>query len=153
MHPKVWFVVSRPYRNKKNSRIEVLEKLCKHELPADLALVESELTRRQIDVSSVRSAQQKATLLLDVMHRGTDGAGPPVGEEPVQIRDTPRMLECPSADALATQALVTVNQLMFNEADKCTPAMEQMWHPRRKVKMHDVNTCCCTCHILCFDKS
>ena len=56
----------RPYRNK-DSRIDVLTKLCAHELPVDAAAVERELERRQIDTSSARSAQQKAKLLLETM--------------------------------------------------------------------------------------
>ena len=118
----------RAYRNK-GSRINVLQQLCDNELPVDVAAVASELARRQIDTSSVRSAQQKAELLLQNMHQGIDGVVqiPPTDSSQVQ-----RRVQCPSAEQLALNARVAVEKLMFQSDDDCTETMQKIWRPRRK---------------------
>lgn len=115
----------RPYRNK-DSRIDVLAKLCDSELPVDAAAVARELERHQIDASSARSAQQKAALLLERMN----GAAVPAVTDAVQVQ---RLVKSPSAEDLATQGRDQVELLMFQAEDKCTGRMEEIWRPRRKV--------------------
>ena len=120
-----------PYRNK-DSRIDVLVKLCDSELPVNAASVTRELERRQIDASSARSAQQKAALLLEKMYlyQGMNGAAAPAVTDTVQVQ---RLVKSSSAEDLATQGRDQVELLMFQAEDKCTETMEEIWSPRRKV--------------------
>ena len=121
----------REYRNK-DARIDVLTKLFENELPLDAVAVQSELTRLQIDVASLRSAQQKAKLLLEKMHQIRNGV---VHQPAADTEQVQRQVQGPSADDLAKQGRYQVEKLMFQEVDECTETMDKIWRPRRKVSV------------------
>ena len=112
----------REYRNK-DAQINVLAKLCENELPLDAVAVQRVITRLQIDVTSLRSAQQKAKLLLEKLHQTRTGV---VHQPAVDTEQVQRQVQGPSADDLAKQGRYQVEKLMFQEVDECTETMDKI---------------------------
>ena len=119
----------------------MLQDLWDFDIPVSPEAVKQQLRNRNVPVAERGKPQKFALLLLNKLK----------GVVSATNSDQPKAIVGPSPEALAKLSREQMQISMFTEEDDCSPELDALWIPRRKVPsvcpraIHNVCNSMCTC--------